>query len=121
MPEAAASTTTVAAWAAWVSSVVLALLGVDYYALIGAFGGVLFTVSAVKATSWIRLVSAVAITTFVAAVLGQGIAEWAGLGNRKVVLALCLVLGGIGQVGLLRLLQVAGDSLTAWIEKRGAQ
>lgn len=115
-------TTSVAAtWVAWLSAVMLAFLGVDYYALIGAFGGVLFTVSAVKATTWPRLVATVAITTFAAAVLGQGMAEWLGMTNRKMVLGLCLAFGGVGQIGLQRLFEAAGEAGAAFLRKKGDQ
>lgn len=116
MPEAT-STTTVASWAAYLSAVTLALLGVDYYALLGAFGGVLFMLSSVRPTGRCRVVLTVSVTTFVAAALGQGLAAAFGLTGRAIVIAISVVVGAGGQV----IVQAAVAAIVARLQKLGGQ
>jgi len=115
MVTEATSSGTVAAWVAWFSAVLLALLGVNYYALLGAFAGVLFTISTVRPGPLWRMVPAVAITTFVAAALGQGLAESADMGPRSALIAVCVVIGAGGQV----IVQAAIAAVVARLEKLG--
>lgn len=118
MPEAASSSTAGAGWMAGVTAATLALLGVDYYALIGALGGVLFTLSSVReASSRARVLVTVAVTTFAAAVLGQGMAHVAGMESRPMLSVLSLICGAGGQV----VVQAAVAALVARIQKLGGQ
>jgi hypothetical protein len=109
--------TSLAAWVAGLSAAILALFGVDYYALFGALLGVLFTVSSLKATTRLQLLATVALTTLVAAVLGQGIAAAADIKTRAIVIAISLVVGAGGQV----IVQACIAALVAKIQKAGGQ
>lgn len=118
MPDAATSSTAGAAWMAGITAATLAFLGVDYYALIGALGGVLFTLSSVReASSRMRVLATVAVTTFAAAVIGQGAAHVAGLTARPAVILLSLLCGAGGQV----VVQAAVAALVTRIQKLGGQ
>jgi hypothetical protein len=103
------------AGAAWVTAVVLSYLGVDYYALLGAFGGVLLTLGNQRAVPLLRAVGTVAITCFAGGVLGQGLASLLHLDSRPALMLFSLLFGGAGQVGV----QAAIDALLARVKSLG--
>lgn len=100
MPEPTIPAAGLAAAVATVSAAVLAVLGIDYYALVGAFVGALLGVSAMRTTGLLPMLLTLAITTLAAAAIGQGFAEVIGSTKRPVLMLCCLVLGAVGQGGL---------------------
>lgn len=108
-----------AAWAAWLTSVVLALTGVDYYALLGAFGGVLLMLGSLRAQTvgTVRIVLTVAITSLTAGVMGQGLADLLHLNTRPVLMLFSLLFGAAGQIGV----QTAVEALLARVKKLGGE
>lgn len=86
------------AGAAWLAAVVLTYLGVDYFALLGAFGGVLFTLGSLRAVGLVRVIGTVALTSFVAGVLGQGVADVLHMTSRPALMVFSLLFGAGGQV-----------------------
>jgi hypothetical protein len=117
MADVSGTSFTAAAWAAWISAATLALLGVDYYALLGAFGGVLFTVAHQPSVKGLRLVVAVTIATFTSAVFGQGVAELASLKARAAIMIFSLVTGA----GCQFIVRAAIDAAVARINALGGK
>jgi hypothetical protein len=86
---------TTGAFVAAASQVLLALFGVDYYAMLWAFVGSLFALGQAKMMTRRRAVAYVALSTLLGAALGTVFVEWAGTTHRAYLIFGSL-LGGSG-------------------------
>lgn len=96
-------TTAVDAFVVAANGTLLALLGVDYYAMLWAFVGALLVVTQTQKMGRGRAVVYVAVSTLVGAVLGSAAGSFLGAQSRAVN-ALLALLGGVGWQGIVALL-----------------
>lgn len=93
MPEPTTTTTVIGALAGGVSTVTLALLGVDYYSLIWSMVGTLLALYQAEKMGRIRSVIFVVLSTLIGAALGSGLMDFSGSTSRRVLIAVSLVSG----------------------------
>lgn len=100
--------TTATALAAAASGITLALLGVDYYSLLGGLLGAMLAMSKTDATtSRLKSIGAVALTCLVGAILGSAaVALLGGHTSRAVLVAVSLVCAAGAQRLVARLLDL---------------
>jgi hypothetical protein len=115
MTEPSSPTLAAAGGAAWITTVILTYLGVDYYALLGAWLGVLVTLGGQSSVGLVRTIVTVAITSLGAGVVGQGLADILSMHSRPVVMFLSLLAGAGFQV----IVQAAVEALVARIKRVG--
>lgn len=94
------STATASALAASISGLTLALLGVDYYALMWALVGALVAVTQAASMGRQRAFLFVVLSTMAGAALGGGVHDLMG-GSGRPVLVLASLVGGFGAQALL--------------------
>jgi urea transporter len=105
------ATTTAASVAAAVSGITMALLGVDYHAVLYGFVGALIAVSQSQHTSRWRAVVSVVLSTVTGAVLGTAVVQALGLEGRASLLLGCIVGGAGAQALVLGLVRAAGSRI----------
>lgn len=98
MPEP--TTTGAATVAAAASGITLAMLGVDYYSLLGGMIGALFSTGQADKMTWWRAIASVILTTIVGAVLGTAAVELLEAKSRA-VLILGSLISGAGAMGIV--------------------
>lgn len=81
--------------AAAMSGITLALLGVDYYSLLGGMVGALLAVSHSERMDRGKAIAYVLLSTFVGAVLGSSAVEAAEAKSRTMLVFSCII-GGAG-------------------------
>lgn len=86
---------TAAATVAAISQFLLALFGVDYYAMLWAFVGSLFALSQVKKMSRGRALAYILLSTIAGAALGTVFVDWMET-QRRAYLILGSLIGGAG-------------------------
>jgi urea transporter len=111
------ATTTAASVAAAVSGITMALLGVDYHAVLYGFVGALIAVSQSQHTSRWRAVVSVVLSTVTGAVLGTAVVHALGLDGRASVLLGCIVGGAGAQALVLGLVRAAESRVSRMGDK----
>lgn len=112
MPE---PTTFWAAVAATLSTISLALFGVDYYSMLYGFVGALFALAQPESVGRLKAIVFVALSTLVGAAIGNAAVILAGTNSRGLLILGCL----IGGAGAQLLVASAIKALSARIEKFG--
>jgi hypothetical protein len=108
-----------AAFVAAVSGVTLALLGVDYYALLWALVGAMLALGQASAMPRNRAILYVLLSTLLGAALGQGAVAFAGY-DQRALLILASLLGGAGaQLLVAALLKAALRLIDAYRANAG--
>ena len=100
--------TTAATLAAAASGITLALLGVDYYSLLGGLLGAMLAMSKTDTTTTrLKAIWAVVLTCLVGAILGSAsVALAGGHTSRAVLVAICLVCAAGAQRFISRLVDL---------------
>ncbi|MEI6317406.1 MAG: hypothetical protein WCS09_02750 [Pseudomonadota bacterium] len=101
--------------AAWLSSVSLALFGVDYYAIVWGMGGALVMLAWSEPMGRWRAILTVWASTLTAAALAHTLADMAG-GDRKFLIGAAFLLG----LGAQPITQAAVEALAARLRRWGA-
>lgn len=109
MPEP--TTTSVASVAAAISSVTLALLGVDYHSLLYGLVGALIAVGQSEHTVRWKAVVSVVLSTIAGSVLGTVAVEAFNLTGKTSLLLGCIVGGAGAQALVLGLVNVANSQI----------
>lgn len=104
MPEPTTSTV-LAAVAGGISTITLALLGVDYYSLIWSMVGTLLALYQAERMGRLRSVIFVVLSTLIGAALGSGLMDFWGSSSRPVLIAVSLVSGFGAQLIVTALLR----------------
>jgi hypothetical protein len=86
-----------------VSAALVALFGLNYYAMVWAFVGALVALTRSDKTTRTRAIFYVLFSTFIGALLGTAAAEFFGISMRSVI-AIMSLLGGVGWQGMIALL-----------------
>jgi surface polysaccharide O-acyltransferase-like enzyme len=101
------TTSTLTAWAATLSGVTLAVLGVDYYSLLYGLVGAMMAMHTAQVMTRLRAVLFVCLSTVVGAALGNGALAVAGSNNRALLIVGCIVCGASAQLLVSRLIAAA--------------
>lgn len=108
---------TAASIAAALSGITLAMLGVDYYALLGGLVGAMLAMGQAAPMTRCRAVMYVVLSAVAGAIIGQGLTTLANSPART-VLVLCSLVAGAGAQALISALISAA---IARIKKAGGQ
>lgn len=103
------------ALAATLSTISLALFGVDYYSMLGGFLGALLALPQAESMGRFKALLFVALSTLVGAVIGNVLVVLAGSTARPLLILGCIV----GGAGAQLLVATVIKALTTRIEKLG--
>src|SRR3954463_16089600 len=102
-----------------VSAALIALFGLNYYAMVWAFVGALVALMKSEKTTRMRAIFYVLFSTFIGALLGTACAEFFKI-NLNSAISIMSLLGGVGWQGIIAiLLKVAEGRLRTYIPPLG--
>lgn len=110
-----------ATFVAAVSGVTLALLGVDYYALLWALVGAMLALGQAAAMPRGRAIVYVLMSTLIGAALGQGAVAWIGSEQRALLIIASLIGGAGAQLMVGAAIRAAVRLLDTYRNQGGAQ